>query len=86
MRKVAPDRAGSAASQNNCSGVKAKPMAGSFATTMDQTIHTEKASVSAGMESHKLRRAILRPAFTQKDASSGRQSSMMRGMTVRPST
>ena len=42
-----------------------KPIAGSCATTTDQTIQTEKASSSAGIEIQRLRRAIARPVVSQ---------------------
>ena len=61
MRSVAPDRPGSAASQNSWSVVKLKPTAGSLATTTDHTIQTAKDSSSAGIEIQRLRRAIARP-------------------------
>ena len=44
MRKVAPDRPGSAASQNSWPVVNSKPIAGSRATTTDHTIHTANES------------------------------------------
>ena len=50
MRSVAPERPGSAASQNSWSVVKLKPIAGSLATTTDHTIHTANDSSSAGIE------------------------------------
>src|SRR3990167_8366046 len=74
MRRVAPDRAGRAASQNSWSVVKAKPISFSLATTIDQTIHTEKASRRLGTEIHRLRVAIFLPVAAQKSGSSGRQS------------
>ena len=61
MRSVAPDSPGSAASQNSWSVVKVKPIAGSLATTTDQTIQTANESSSAGIEIQRLRRAIARP-------------------------
>ena len=78
MRKVArTGRQGREPEQ--WSGVKAKPIAGSRATTTDQTIHTAKASSSAGIDSQRLRRATVGPAFSaQNVGSSGRQSSMTR--------
>ncbi|OIQ74604.1 hypothetical protein GALL_437390 [mine drainage metagenome] len=75
MRNVAPESPGNAASQNNCPGVKAKPMAGSRATTTDHTIQTLNASSSAGIEIHRLRRAMRRPFACQKAGSSGVHSS-----------
>ena len=49
-------------------------MAGRRATTTDQTIQTANASSKAGMEIHKLRRAIRLPVLSQNAVSSGRQS------------
>ena len=63
MRSVAPDRPGSAASQNSWSVVKLKPTAGSLATTTDQTIQTANDSSSAGIEIQRLRRAMARPGL-----------------------
>ena len=65
MRSVAPDSPGIAASQNSWSVVNLKPTAGSLATTTDHTIQTAKASSSAGIEIHRLRRAIARPFSSQ---------------------
>ena len=76
MRSVAPDRPGMAASQNNWSVVNLKPTAGSLATTTDHTIHTAKASSRAGIDIHRLRRAMARPLSCQNVGSSGRQSSI----------
>ena len=78
MRSVAPDRPGSAASQNNCSVVNLKPTGGSFATTTDHTIQMAKDSSRPGTEIHRLRRAMARPPPSQKALSSGRQSCMHR--------
>ena len=50
MRSVAPERPGSAASQNSWSVVNLKPIDGSLATTTDQTIQTANESSSAGIE------------------------------------
>ena len=61
-------------------------MAGSRATTIDQTIQTEKARSSAGIEIQRLRRAMRRPVSAQKTGSSGCQSSSTRGISVRPGT
>src|SRR5690349_21058831 len=76
MRKVAPDSPGSAASQNSWSVLKLKPMAFKRTITVLQTIHTAKANSSAGMEIHRLRRAVCLPLRPQKAGSSGRQSWM----------
>src|SRR5262249_1273525 len=65
---------GRAASQNNWSVLKSNPTEGSFATTTDQTCQTAKDSSSAGIEIHRLRRAIARPVVFQNAGSSGRQS------------
>ena len=61
-------------------------MAGRRAMTTDQTIQSAKARTSAGIDSHRLRRAIRRPLLAQKLASSGRQSSITRGISVWPGT
>src|SRR5690606_15657376 len=74
MRRVAPDSPGSAASQNSWSVVKVKPMLFRRTVTALHTIHTAKASSSAGMEIHRLRVAMRLPVSAQKAASSGRQS------------
>src|SRR5437870_1755856 len=74
MRSVAPDSAGRAVSQNSCSVVNLKPTSFSLATTIDQTIQTEKASSRLGIEIHRLRRAIVLPELAQNPGSSGRQS------------
>nr|BFE96624.1 hypothetical protein GCM10020185_71600 [Pseudomonas brassicacearum subsp. brassicacearum] len=74
MRKVAPDSPGNAASQNSWSVLKLKPMAFRRTITVLQTIHTAKANSSAGMEIHRLRRAVSLPLLPQKAGSSGRQS------------
>src|ERR1039458_9416106 len=83
MRKVAPDRAGSAVSQNNCSVVNFKPTSLSLATTLDQTIHTDKARSRLGIEIQRLRPAIALPDAAQKAGSSGRQSVRTCGPGVR---
>ena len=48
MRSVAPESAGSAASQKSWFGVKRKPSIGRFTATTLHTIHTAKARKSAG--------------------------------------
>ena len=63
MRSVAPDRPGSAASQNNWSVEYLKPTSGSFATTTDQTCQMAKDKNSAGIDSHRFFRAMARPVF-----------------------
>ena len=73
-RKSAPDRPGSAASQNNWFGVNWKPTLGSLTTITLHTTQTAKASSRAGMDSHRLRLAMRRPVCCQKLSSSGRQS------------
>ena len=73
MRSVAPHSAGSAASQKSWLVEKRKPAAGRWTTTTDHSIHTAKASVSAGIDSHRLRVATLRPLRSQKPRSSGFQ-------------
>ena len=80
MRSVAPDSPGSAASQNSWSVVKVKPIAGSLATTTDQTIQTAKESSSAGIEIQQVAPRD-RPArrAAQNSLSSGRQSSIRCG-------
>ena len=87
MRSVAPDRPGSAASQNSWSVVKANPIAGSRATTTLHTIHTANESSRQYVEIHRLRRAIGRPAVCQNSGSSGRQSAIgpaLRGGATKP--
>src|SRR5687768_8720361 len=74
MRKVAPDSAGSAASQNSWSVLKAKPTLGRLTVTAENIIHTAKASSSAGTEIARLRLAMDLPVASQKAGSSGRQS------------
>src|SRR5262249_37426300 len=69
-RRIAPEMPGSAASQNSWSVVNGKPTEGSLATTTDHTCQTAKESSSAGIEHHRLRRAILRPLVSQKVVSS----------------
>src|SRR5688572_25627563 len=78
MRSVAPEIPGIAVSQNSSPVVNAKPIVGRLITTTLQTIHTMKPSVSAGIEIHRLRRAILRPVCCQNVASSGFQSVIRR--------
>ena len=73
MRMVAPDSAGTAASQNSWLGVYLKPMFGRFTTPTLQTCQMAKASSRAGIEIHRLRRAILRPFCSQNAGSSGSQ-------------
>ena len=69
MRSVEPDSAGSAASQKSWLGVNLKPMSGSLTTTIDQTIQTEKASSSAGIDIQRLRVAIPLPLLTLLETS-----------------
>jgi hypothetical protein len=71
MRRVAPDKPGSAVSQNSWLVLYWKPMAGRFTTTTLHTIHTANASASAGMEIHRLRLAVSRPRSRQKAGTSG---------------
>ncbi|MNC66925.1 hypothetical protein D3C81_1782340 [compost metagenome] len=73
---MAPDRPGKAASQNSWSVLKVKPMAFRRTITVLQTIHTAKASSSAGIEIHRLRVAVFLPLRPQNAGSSGRQSCM----------
>ncbi|MNJ59767.1 hypothetical protein D3C77_554650 [compost metagenome] len=71
---MAPDSEGSAASMNSCSVLKLKPTLFRRTVTVLHTIHTAKASSSAGTEIHRLRVAIFCPTLLQNCASSGRQS------------
>src|SRR5262252_2807561 len=71
MRSVAPHRAGSEASQNSWLVEKWKPACGRLTTTTDQTIQMANASVSAGMEIHRLRCATEEPRWRQNIESSG---------------
>lgn len=71
MRKVAPESAGSAVSQNNWSFVKWKPPLSRLTTTTLQSDHTVNASASAGIEIQRLRRATDWPLARQNAAFSG---------------
>ena len=48
MRRVAPDRLGSATSQNSWSVLKLKPIFGRLIDTAENSTQTEKASSSEG--------------------------------------
>ena len=64
MRNVAPDSPGSdARARRAAPGVKSKPISGSFATTTDHTIQTEKAKSRQAIEIQRLRVAIRRPVL-----------------------
>src|ERR1022692_1935215 len=71
MRSVAPDSAGTEASQNSSSVLYLKPAAGSCVTTALHTIHTAKARNSAGIEIHRFWLASALPWVSQKALSSG---------------
>ncbi|MCY1232877.1 hypothetical protein D3C87_1862250 [compost metagenome] len=55
MRSVAPDSAGSAVSQNSWFLVNWKPARSRLTATTLHSIQTTKASISAGIEIHRLR-------------------------------
>ncbi|MCY1437104.1 hypothetical protein D9M71_532530 [compost metagenome] len=59
---------------NSWSLLKVKPTLFRRTVTVLQTIHTEKARSSAGMDIHRLRLAMRLPEVAQNSASSGRQS------------
>ena len=70
---MAPDNAGKAVSQNIWFLVKEKPALLRLTTTTDQSIQTMNASMSAGMDIQRLRKAIRFPSDFQKSAFSGSQ-------------
>ena len=61
MRSVAPDSAGSAVSQNIWFLDSMKPARSRLTTTTLHSIQMLKASISAGMEIHRLRLAMRAP-------------------------
>ena len=73
MRSVAPDSAGTAASQNSWLGVYLKPMFGRLTTATLHTCQMANASSKAGIEIQRLRRATARPSCCQKAEFSGSQ-------------
>lgn len=70
-------RLGMAVSQNSWDFEKPKPTSFSLTTVTDQTCQTTKPSISAGMETQRLRWATARPVNCQKSSSSGRHSPMV---------
>ncbi|MFD3937990.1 hypothetical protein ACFWSF_15980 [Streptomyces sp. NPDC058611] len=66
-----------AVSQNSCDLENPKPTSFSLTTVTDQTCQTTKPSISAGIETQRLRWATLRPVDCQKPSCSGRQSPMV---------
>ena len=76
MRSVAPHSAGKAASQKSWLVLYLKPTTGRLTTTTLHTIHTAKASVSAGIDSHRLRCATPWPLRSHEVLSSGFQLEM----------
>ena len=75
MRSVAPDKPGSAVSQNSSLLVRVNPTSLRRVATALHTIHTEKASRRHGIDIHRFRWATGYPFDCQKSESSGRQSS-----------
>ena len=73
MRKVAPESAGAAASQNSWLVEYLKPSAGSPTATTLHTCHTAKARNSAGTLIHRLILATASPSRSQNALSSGVQ-------------
>ena len=71
MRSVAPDSAGSAVSQNIWFLDSMKPARSRLTTTTLHSIQMLKASISAGMEIHRLRLAMRAPVCCQKPGFSG---------------
>lgn len=65
MRRVAPDRLGSATSQNSWSVLKLKPIFGRLIDTAENSTQTEKASRSEGIEMTRLRVATRLPVRSQ---------------------
>ena len=71
MRRVAPDSAGSAASQNNWLVSNWKPTCGRLTATAENICQIANASSKAGIEIARLRLAIRLPVLAQNAASSG---------------
>jgi len=76
MRKVAPDRPGTAASQNSWFVLYLKPIDGRLTTTTLHTIQIANASISAGIEIQRLRLAVGLPRLCQNAGTSGSQVEM----------
>src|SRR5690606_4552808 len=74
MRRVAPDRAGSAASQKSWFSVYWKPRLGRLTATTLHICQTAKARNRAGPDMQRLTLAIAPPYTTTKAVSSGVQT------------